>query len=541
MKFIEGQNREQLVLIQTSLDALIDSNNDVRTIDLFVDSLDIKDFGFVIKESTEGRPAFHPKVLLKLFIYGYLNRIRSSRALEKECNRNIELMWLLKQLAPDHNTISNFRKDNAAGIRKVFQATVSIAKYFNLIGGKLIAGDSTKLRAQNSKKNNFNQGKIVRHLEYINQKIDNYNNELAQADGDEIKKKEISKGILQQKQRKLKYELLQAELDATGQEQISVSDPDSRQMVLRNTITEVAYNVQTTTDAKHCIPIDYLVTNNNDSKALSNMIGRACDIIGNTEFTAVFDKGYHKGSELKAAQVLGIKTLVAIPDISSASMAPDPAYNVAEFVYDKLNNIYTCPQGHTLTTNGNWYKKSNTSNKRKNGNTYLVQHFKTTECKNCPMVNSCTKNTGGRGRVIERSEYQDFVDQNRQNIDQNKAQYKLRQSIIEHNYGTIKRQWNFHFILTKKGMERAASDVGFMFVAYNLRRILNLIDPKVFSKYLRTLCLAILTKIDSLRGLLTHFKPATCLNMIYCFFIKPNIEFGKSRYLNPKLIVSLSF
>jgi hypothetical protein len=157
------------------------------------------------------------------------------------------------------------------------------------------------------------------------------------------------------------------------------------------------------------------------------------------------------------------------------------------------------------------------------------------------MVNSCTKNTGGRGRVIERSEYQDFVDQNRQNIDQNKAQYKLRQSIIEHNYGTIKRQWNFHFILTKKGMHRAASDVGFMFVAYNLRRILNLIDPKVFREYLRTLCLAILTKIDSLRGFLTHFKPATCLNMIYCFFLKPTIEFVKSPYLNPKLIVSLSF
>lgn len=195
MKFIEGQNREQLVLIPTSLNALIDSDNEVRTIDLFVDSLDIKDFGFVIKESTEGRPAFHPKVLLKLFIYGYLNRIRSSRALEKECNRNIELMWLLKQLAPDHNTISNFRKDNAAGIRKVFQATVSIAKYFNLIGGKLIAGDSTKLRAQNSKKNNFNQGKIVRHLEYINQKIDNYNNELAQADGDQIKKKKSLKAF----------------------------------------------------------------------------------------------------------------------------------------------------------------------------------------------------------------------------------------------------------------------------------------------------------------------------------------------------------
>lgn len=483
MKFIEGQNREQLVLIPTSLDALIDENNEVRTIDLFVDGLNLHDFGFIIKESIEGRPAYHPKVLLKLFIYGYLNRIRSSRALEKECSRNIELMWLLKQLTPDHNTISNFRRDNEAGIRQVFQATVRIAKYFNLIGGKLIAGDSTKLRAQNSKKNNYNQAKIDRHIDYINQKLEYYQDELRQADGDT--KKEIKKKILKQKERKAKYESLQALLESSGQEQISTSDPDSRQMVLRNTITEVAYNIQTTTDAKHCLPIDYLVTNNNDSRALSNMVLRASEIIGKTRFTAVFDKGYHKGKELKTTQLLGVKTLVAIPDISSASMAPDSAYNVSEFIYNKRHNTYTCPQGETLRTNGNWYTKSNTSNKRKNGTVYQVQHYKTSACQGCSKLNSCTKNTGGRGRVIERSEYQDFVDQNRVNIENYRELYKKRQSIIEHNYGTIKRQWNFHFILTKKGIERAASYVGFMFTAYNLRRLMNLIDKNDLKKYLQ--------------------------------------------------------
>ena len=511
MKFIEGQSREQLVLIPTSLDALIDENNEVRTIDLFVDGLDIKDFGFVVKESIEGRPAYHPKVLLKLFIYGYLNRIRSSRALEKECSRNIELMWLLKQLTPDHNTISNFRKDNADGIRKVFKATVSIAKYFHLIGGKLIAGDSTKLRAQNSKKNNYNQGKIDRHLEYIHQKLENYQQELAVADGDE--KKEIKKKILKQKEHKVKYELLQAELEATGQEQISVSDPDSRQMVLRNTITEVAYNVQSTTDAKHNLPIDYLVTNNNDSKALGKMVSRASEILGTTKFTAVFDKGYHKGGELKTAQELGVKTLVAIPDVSSASMAPDHAYNVSEFIYNKNNNTYTCPQGQVLRTNGNKYQKFNTSNKRKNGNIYMVQHYKTPACKLCPMINSCTKNTGGRGRVIERSEYQEYVDKNRKNIDQNQATYKLRQSIIEHNYGTIKRQWNFHFILTKKGMERASSDVGMMFIAYNLRRLMNLIDKNDLKKYLQGLA-----KL--------HFAKKAGLDLYICFMPNPIFTFN---------------
>jgi len=230
------------------------------------------------------------------------------------------------------------------------------------------------------------------------------------------------------------------------------------------------------------------------------MVQRAAGIVANTKFTALFDKGYHKGLELKLALELGVKTLVAIPDISSASMAPDPAYNVSEFIYHKRKHAYTCPQGHLLQTNGNWYTKSNTSNKRKNGNVYEVQHFKTQACKTCPMINNCTKNTGGRGRVIERSEYQDYVDINRKNIENNKELYKQRQSIIEHNYGTIKRQWNFHFIITKKGIERAASDVGFMFTAYNLRRLLNLIDKNEFTKYLKRLAKTFFAAYNRFRG-----------------------------------------
>jgi len=259
-------------------------------------------------------------------------------------------MWLLQQLIPDHNTISNFRRDNASGIKQVFKATVSIAKYFNLIGGKLIAGDSTKLRALNSKKNNFNQGKIDRHLNYINQKLENYRQELAAADGDE--KKEIRKDIKKQKQRKLKYELLQAELDNSENEQISTSDPDSRQMVLRNNITEVAYNIQSSSDGLYCISVDFDVTNANDCKALGKMVRRVAETLGTTKFTGLFDKGYHTGSELKAAQEMGITTIVAIPDISSASMVPHPAYSVSEFVYNKRSHSYKCPQGHKLTTNG---------------------------------------------------------------------------------------------------------------------------------------------------------------------------------------------
>jgi transposase len=172
MQFIEGKNRTQSILFPQSLDQIISSDNEVRIIDLFVESLKLEDYHFVMKTTKEGRPAYHPKDLLKLFVYGYLNHIRSSRQLEKECHRNIELMWLMKQLAPDHNTISNFRRDNEKAIKKVFCYTVSIAKQFDLIGGKLIAGDGTKLRAQNSKKNNFNEDKIERHMAYIDARLE---------------------------------------------------------------------------------------------------------------------------------------------------------------------------------------------------------------------------------------------------------------------------------------------------------------------------------------------------------------------------------
>ena len=263
MKFIQGQNREQIYLFPVSLGEAVDPENEVRLIDVFVDSLKIDEFGFKVDYVENGRPAYHPTDLLKLYIYGYLNKMRSSRDLEKECHRNIEVMWLLKCLKPDHNTISNFRRDNPKAIKKVFRETVKIAKYFNLIGGTLVAGDSTKLRAQNSKKNNFNQKKIDRHLEYIENKLAEYEKALAENDGD---KQEIEKQIKKQNQRKDEYKKIEQQLKESGQPQVSTSDPESRQLITRNNITEVAYNAQTTVDDKHYLPIDYKVTNTNDSK-----------------------------------------------------------------------------------------------------------------------------------------------------------------------------------------------------------------------------------------------------------------------------------
>jgi len=191
MKFIKGNNRTQINLFPVSLEHAIDEDNEVRIIDLFVDSISLEDYGFEMEYVENGRPAYHPSDLLKLYIYGYLNKTRSSRDMEKECKRNIEVIWLIKALQPDHNTISNFRRDNPKAIKKVFRATVQMSKHFDLIGGKLIAGDSSKFRAQNSKKNNFNQKKIDRHIAYIENKIDDYNKQLSKADED--KKEQINR------------------------------------------------------------------------------------------------------------------------------------------------------------------------------------------------------------------------------------------------------------------------------------------------------------------------------------------------------------
>jgi transposase len=454
MQFIQGKNREQSVLFPESLDQIIEQNNEVRIIDLFVESISAEDFKFHIKSTKEGRPAYHPKDLLKLFVYGYLNHIRSSRQLEKECKRNIELMWLMKQLTPDHNTISNFRRDNEKAIRKVFRYTVSIANQFDLIGGKLIAGDSTKLRAQNSRKNNFNEHKIERHLAYIDAKLDEYNKALA--DADEDNKKIIEEEIKKHQGRKDNYQNMQRELEQTGEPQISTSDPESRQLMTRNNISEVAYSVQTVVDAKHNLPIDYKVTNQNDSRAMSGMLRRTKTILGTTDFTAVYDKGYHTGCEIKMAITSGINIMVAIPGI--ASVAPDANYNMSHFIYDEINDTYTCPQNQILTTNGNAYQKS------KNRNFYTVKHYKTDACSDCPARSLCTKNV--KGRLIERSEFAPYIEQNRINIEANPLVYKRRQSIVEHPYGTIKRQWGFYYVITKRGMKRASADVGFMFITY---------------------------------------------------------------------------
>lgn len=488
MKYIKGQNRSQTYLFPVSLDDAVDADNEVRLIDVFVDHLNLEEFGFHVDHGENGRPAYHPADLLKLFIYGYMNKVRSSRDLEKECKRNIEVMWLLRNLHPDHNTIANFRRDNPKAIKKVFRETVKIADYFNLIGGTLIAGDSTKFRAQNSKKNNFNQKKIDRHLAYIENKLQEYQEALTKSDGDD--QEEIQGEIEKQKQRGKEYREIETKLKESGESQVSTSDPDSRQLITRNNITEVGYNLQTTVDAKHNLPIDYKVTNSNDVKAMGNMLQRAKTILGANEFTALYDKGYHTGSEFKIAHDLKITTLVAIP--GQTVQAPDPAYNVENFTYIPEGDYYLCPQNQQLTTTGKWYK----------GKNYHFKRYTTKACKSCQAKSLCSTATKGKG--IHRSEFHEYIQQNKERVEQNKALYKRRQAIVEHPYGTIKRQWGFSYIMTKKGFQRASADLGLMMTAYNLRRIINILGMEGLRKYLQDRAELFYSKMAILGRIRTH-------------------------------------
>lgn len=484
------------------MDQAIEQSNEVRLIDLFVGSLTLSEFGFKTEFIENGRPAYHPSDLLRLFIYGYLNRIRSSRHLEKECKRNLEVMWLMHGLVPDHNTIANFRKNNPKAIRKVFRATVELAKHFNLIGGKLIAGDSTKMRAQNSKKNNFNEKKIERHVAYIDAKLEEYSGILATEDGDEAQKEEAKNKIQKHLGQRAKYEQLQQELKESNEVQISTSDPDSRQLITRNNITEVAYNIQTSVDARHNIPIDFKVTNKNDSKAMGNMVRRAKTILGRSDFTALYDKGYHTGTEFDYAHKQGVEVIVAVPGV--ASHAPDITFDVEHFNYDKTLDEYTCPAGEKLSSNGSWY------NKRHRNTLNRIKQYKTRACKSCRFFELCTKNKAGR--LIERSEHMDLIEANRERQINNMDLYRKRQAIVEHPYGIIKRQWDFYYIMTKKTMEHATADVGMIFTAYNLRRIFNLVGQDELKAYFKQLGLCFYQFKRQYKAILAllNRKPTNC-------------------------------
>ena len=460
MQHIPGQNRNQIKMI--SLDQMIEEKSLVRVIDAFVDMLALEQFGFsYFKLNKEGRPPFHPATMMKIYLYGYQNGIRTCRKLEKACKINVEMMWLINDQRPHYKTIANFRKDNSKAFKEVFRYFVALLKDWKLIEGRTIAIDSFKIRAQNSLKNNFNERKVKRHIEYIDNKIAEYEQALDQELDEEIKNK-----LEYNKHKKANYQNIGKQLKETGDGQISTTDPDSRGVVFQRNSVKIGYNIQAASDSKNKLLIAADTGDVNDTKALAKMVEEVQQNIGKQDMDVLADKGYHSGRELKKSEELGVTTYISPKESSSSKTNPE--FAMGSFVYDCWKDTYTCPAGQTLKTNGRWYNKQLKHGRK----SYQVKHYKTRACQECELRNQCTTNK--LGRIIERTQYQEYVDRNNDRVNQNPDYYRQRQQIIEHQFGTLKRQWNFEHTWVK-GKEKVLGEVFLEFTCYNLKRSLSIL------------------------------------------------------------------
>jgi len=477
MGYIEGEDRNQIILFPESIDEYVSDNNSIRIIDEYIKQLDLEILGFkrAVNPSL-GRPPYHPKDMLKLYLYGYLNRVRSSRRLEQEAIRNLEVIWLIRKLKPDFKTIADFRKDNKKALKKVFRDFTKLCNEWELFGKELIAIDGSKFRACNSKKNNYNLKKLERHLKHLDEKIEGYLKELD--DHDQIESpdrqpdaREITERIQQLKDRKEKYQQYRRKLKQSGQNEISTTDPDSRLMTNNNHV-EVSYNVQTTVDAKHKLIADFKVTcKPNDLGQLAPMALRAKKLFGNKTFEVLADKGYYQAKDLQKCTEKGITLYVTKQ--THANTTKDQAFYSDQFKYNKTKNTYLCPAGKEL----HYYRI-----RKKDGKIIGYEYRNDDACKDCKFKARCTR--AQKGRSIFRHVKQDLLDRIDTQTKKNFKKYKLRQMIVEHPFGTIKRGWGAYYFLTKRKVSVSA-EISLSFLAYNLKRVINILGTEEILRRLR--------------------------------------------------------
>jgi len=484
MPLVNSSHRSQMMML--SLEDNIAEDNIVRVIDAFVQSVDPQELGFVIKgNSHEGRPAYASETLIKLYIYGYLNSVRSSRKLNQECSRNIELWWLLNNQVPSYKTIANFRKDNPDAFKNLFVHFRNFCVTLGLYGKTTIAIDGSKFRAQNSKKNNYNAKKIQQHLDYIEEQTSDYLNQLNNNDNLDSDKK-----LQRLRSRKAKYEALQDQLQEQDELQISTTDPDARALPLKMSIVEVAYNNQIAVDDKHCLIADFEVTNAADSQSLHSLSVKAKTGLGIKEddmITTLADKGYYKGSEIKKCYDSNIDTLVAIRKPPNTNKAPEVRKD--KFCYNKKKDSYICPQGKLLNREGTYSRKLR--GKLQNKFTRYIADHK--DCVSCPLYKLCVSKTRqGRqkGKQIDRSEYEDARQRNDTQVMSRRNEYKRRQAIVEHPFGTIKRQLGYTFTLMK-GIKNVETEFSIIHLCYNLKRATQIMGIKELLKALYALFYAL--------------------------------------------------
>lgn len=465
-RFVEGVDRGQSTLFPGCLEDWIGEDNPVRVIDVFVDQLDLAELGFsrVDPEAT-GRPSYHPSVLLKLYIYGYLNRVQSSRRLEREAGRNVEVMWLTGRLVPDHKTIADFRKDNGRAIRQVCARFVALCRTMGLLTEASVAIDGSKFKAVNNRDRNFTRAKMERRMAQIEASVTRYLQQLDTADRHEpsealkTKTRRLKEKIERLKEEMRRLESLKTQMLAAPDQQISLTDPASRSMATSGRGSGVVgYNVQVAVDTKHHLIVVHDVINvGNDRAQLARMAKETKATLETERLDVVADRGYFDSEEIMACEEAGIT--VTLPKPMTSGAKAEGRFGKQDFVYVAEDDVYLCPAGERLT----YRFTSEEAGKR-------MRRYWTTACLTCPLKPKCTT---GRERRIPRWEHEHVLESVQRRLDEHPEKMRHRRETVEHPFGTIKaRMGATHFLM--KTLKRVNTEMALQVLAYNLTRVMNI-------------------------------------------------------------------
>jgi transposase len=483
--------REAVLHFPPTLDEYITADNPVRVIDAFVDQLDLQAIGFKRAIANPlGRPAYAPGDLLKLYLYGYLNRIRSSRLLEREARRNVEVMWLLKKLTPDFKTIADFRKDHPHLFKPVFREFTLLCKELGLFGGELVAVDGSKFKAVNNKDRNFTPAKLQRLLGEIETKIDAYVQQLEQSDqleeGDSNDQthnepsnhtslNKVIAHLQRLQERRGRYRVLLKTLQESGETQLSLTDPDSRSMP-KNPKVPVGYNVQVAVDGRHSLIVEQQVTNAvTDQDQLSPVALAAHETLqergpDQRRLEVVADRGYYHGAQVKLCEEAGITCYIAKP-LTSAN-AKRGLFSKEAFTYQPEKDCYICPAGQALP----FHFETVESNRR-------IRYYWTTACRTCPLKSQCTREP--ERRRISRWVDEHLLEAMQERVRAHPEKMQMRKQIVEHLFGTLKHWWGHsHFLM--RGLKKVSGEFSLTALVYNLRRVLNIVGVKKLLEVLKS-------------------------------------------------------
>ena len=463
-RFIEGESRSQLTLMPDCLEDYIGTDNSVRVIDAFVEALDLSEMGFDASAAATGRPGYHPALLLKIYIYGYLNRIQSSRRLERESGRNVELMWLTGRLSPDFKTIADFRRDNGKGIRNVCRRFVALCRQLDLFSEAIVAIDGSKFKAVNNRDKNFTPHKLAQRMKQIDESIERYLQELDTADRTQSADAGQRGQHIQGKLAKLRQQMdylreIEEQLKQQPDEQLSLTDPDARSMATSGRGTGmVGYNVQASVDTKHHLIVAHEVTNEGyDRRQLSNMALKSREAIRTEQLDVLADRGYFKGPEILKCVEAGITPWV--PKTMTSDNKAKGLFDKRDFIYVEVDDAYRCPAGERLPRRHSSIEHE-----------MLIHSYYTTNCQRCELKPQCTTS---KERRVRRWEHEGVLDAMQHRLNITPGKMKQRRCTVEHVFGTLKF-WmgSAHFLM--KRLKNVGTEMSLHVLSYNLRRVINL-------------------------------------------------------------------